>query len=172
LGQTKCGFCGKYLVGQDAKSGKFSYYVCGTLLKKGSGSCRSQYINSHKFERLVIDKIKEHILTEKNLMELVRLVNEEMDAAAHSYREQLDSISTEISDVNRRLNRLYDAVETGKLTLDDLSPRIKKLKARKEQLESKQWELEWQLKSRKVEISDINTVARYVNELRELLSAS
>ncbi len=80
-GLAKCGHCGKALVGQDAKSGKFNYYVCGTLLKKGSGACKSHYINSQKFERLVIDKIKEHILTEENLRELVRLVNEEMDAS-------------------------------------------------------------------------------------------
>jgi hypothetical protein len=38
-GLAKCGHCGKALVGQDAKWGKYSYYVCGTLLKKGSGSC-------------------------------------------------------------------------------------------------------------------------------------
>ncbi len=56
--------------------------------------------------------------------------------------------------------------------LDDLSPRIKQLKTRKEQLESQQWELEWQLKSRKVELSYTETVAQYVNDLRTLLSES
>ena len=150
-------------MGQDAKSGKFKYYVCGTLLKKGSGSCEAHYINSQKFEKLVIEKIKENILTEKNLVELVRLVNEEMDAAASEYKEQLDTILAEITDVNHRLDRLYDAIETGKLTLDDLSPRVKQLKTRKEQLEARQWELEWQLKSRKVELSDIKTITQYVN---------
>jgi hypothetical protein len=39
-------------------------------------------------------------------------------------------------------------------------------------LERQQWELDWQLKSRKVEISDIKTVTRYVNELRDLLNES
>src|SRR4030043_286882 len=68
----------KALVGQDAKSGKFTYYVCGTLLKKGAGSCQTHYLNAKKFESLIISKIKEHILTEGNLRELIRLVNEEM----------------------------------------------------------------------------------------------
>jgi len=53
------------------------------LLKKGAGACQAKYINSREFEGLVIDKMKEHILTEENLRELVRLVNEEMDAASH-----------------------------------------------------------------------------------------
>ena len=171
-GLTKCGHCGKALVGQDAKSGKFNYYVCGTLLKKGAGSCPSHYINSKKFEGLVINKIKEHILTEENLKELVRLVNEEMDTAATGYRDRLDNVLEEIVDVHHRLDRLYDAVETGKLTLDDLSPRIKQLKERKDQLESHRWELDWQLKERKVELADIETVTRYVNDLRNLLNES
>jgi len=41
-GLAKCGYCGKALVGQDAKGGKFNCYVCGPLLKKGSGACKSQ----------------------------------------------------------------------------------------------------------------------------------
>ena len=171
-GLIKCGYCGKAFVGQDAKSGKINYYVCGTLLKKGAGSCPSHYINSQKFEGLVISKIRAHILTEENLKELVRLVNEEMDAAATEYRDRLDNILEEIVDVNHRLDRLYDAIETGKLTLDDLSPRIKQLKERKDQLESHRWELEWQLKERKVELADIETVTRYVNDLRNLLNES
>ncbi len=81
---AKCGYCGKALVGQDTKGGKFKYYVCGTLLKKELGSCQVHYINSRRFERLVIDKIRKHILTEENLTELVRLVNEEVDAGGRS----------------------------------------------------------------------------------------
>ena len=98
-GLARCGYCGKALVGQDAKGGKFKYYVCGTLLKKGAGSCQAHYINSQRFEQFVIDKIKEHILTEENLAELVRLVNEEVGALTSKHRQQLDAIFTEISRV-------------------------------------------------------------------------
>ncbi len=171
-GLAKCGYCGKALVGQDAKGGKFNYYVCGTLLKKGSGACKSHYINSRKFERVVIDKIKEHILTEQNLRELVRLVNEEMDVASTQYRDQLDAVLIEVVEVNRRLDRLFDAIETGKVTPDDLSQRIRQLKEQKVKLEAQKWELEWQMKTRKVELADLETVTRYVNDLRNLLNES
>ena len=92
-GLARCGYCGKALVGQEAKGGQFNYYVCGTLLKKGAGSCQARYLNTRKFEEIVVDKIKEHILTEENLRELVRLVNEDMDSAVVNYREELDVIS-------------------------------------------------------------------------------
>ncbi len=99
-GLAKCGYYGKALVEQDAKGDKFKYYVCGTLLKRGAGSCQAHYINSHKFERLVIDRIKEHILTEENLTGLVRLVNEEVNAAAGKHHQRLDATFTKMSRVS------------------------------------------------------------------------
>jgi site-specific DNA recombinase len=168
-GLARCGHCGKALVGQEAKGGKFSYYVCNTLLKKGAGSCGARYLNSSKFETLVIGKIKEHILTEENLQELARLVNEEMDSVAGDYREQLEVISGEIAGINDRLERLYDALETGRISLDDLAPRIRQLRHWQEQLQSKRWELEALLSDRRVELADLETVTQCVNDLRSLL---
>lgn len=82
-GLAYCGCCGKALVGQDAKSGKYSYYVCGSLNKKGAGACSTRYLNSSKFEQLVTSKIKEHILAPENLVRLVQLVNEWMPLPHH-----------------------------------------------------------------------------------------
>ena len=171
-GLAKCGYCGKTLIGQDAKGGRFRYYVCGTLQKKGTGSCPARYTNSSKLEQVVIRKIKEHILTYENLKELVYLVNEEMDAAAGEYRERLNVISVEIANVNQRLERLYDALETGSLQLSDLAPRIQRLRQRQEQLHSARWELENLLSDRKVELADMETVENYAEDLRNLLEES
>ena len=33
-GLARCGTCGKALIGQEAKGGRFAYYVCGNLLGK------------------------------------------------------------------------------------------------------------------------------------------
>ena len=41
------------------------------------------------------------------------LINEETDNASESYRDEHDAISNEIVNINHRLERLYDAVETG-----------------------------------------------------------
>jgi site-specific DNA recombinase len=63
-GLARCGHCGKALVGQAAKGGKFACYICGTLLKKGPKTCPAKYLSAPKFEGVVIDKVKESILTE------------------------------------------------------------------------------------------------------------
>ena len=169
-GIARCGHCGKSLIGHVAKGGKFSYYVCGTLVKKGAGACPAKYVNAKKFERAVIEKIKEHILTEENLRELVRLVNEEMDSKATEYKAQFDLIVEEIADVERRLDRLYDAIETGKVTEADISLRIREHKEHKEKGIARKWELEWQLKERRVELADMEIVTRYVEDLRNVLN--
>jgi len=55
------------------------------------------------------------------------MVNEEMDSATKSYQNELVIITNAIEDINRRLERLYDVIETGKLNLDDIVVRIREL---------------------------------------------
>jgi site-specific DNA recombinase len=171
-GLARCGHCGKALVGQDAKSGRFTYYVCGTLLKKGAGSCPTRYLNSQQFENLVISKLKEHVLTTDNLNKLVDMINEEMDSLAIEYNERLHIITVEITDVDHRLERLYDAIETGQIQVADLAPRIQQLRHRHDQLQAARLELEQQLSDRRVELADEKVVAGYVSDLHNLLSES
>lgn len=168
-GLVHCSYCGKALIGRDAKSGKFSYYVCGTLEKRGAGACSSRYLNSRKFESLVIDRIKGHILTEEHLTKLVYLVNEQMDSASREYQEELKLLSKEEDSISARLDKLYDAVETGKIDLEDLTPRIRELRSRQERLLARRRELEIAMSDRKVELADLKTVKGYVNDLRDTL---
>jgi len=74
------------------------------------------------------------ILNDDWLAELVVLVNEELDSAHSTHRERVDSIEGELNETRVRLTKLYDALETGKLALDDLAPRIKELKTRADEL--------------------------------------
>ena len=100
------------------------------------------------------------------------LVNEEMDAQASEYRERLDTIIREIDETNRRLGRLYEALETGSLTLEDLAPRIQDLRQRQKQLETSRLELEASLSDRRVELADLGLVTEYVEDLRNVLTCS
>ena len=46
-GLVKCRKCNRALSGQDSKSGRFSYYVCQSLQKRGSGACDAPRLNPH-----------------------------------------------------------------------------------------------------------------------------
>ena len=171
-GVARCGHCGKALVGQDAKGGQFTYYVCGTLLKRGADSCPSHYLNSGRFEAIVTEKIKEHILTTENLKELVRLANEELDLASADDRDKMHAVDAQIQDTNRRLERLYDALETGKLQLEDVSMRIQQHRERLKQLQVTKWEIETRLSHGHMEPFDEKTVQHYVEDMRDVLTNS
>ena len=111
-GLLRCGVCGKPYSAQGAKSGQFAYYICATLYREGAGACTARYLNATKVEDLVIQKVRERILTEETITELVTLVAEEIDNIAGEVNGRLTAISSELTDVEGRLENLYQALET------------------------------------------------------------
>jgi len=106
-----------------------------------------------------VGKVKEHVLTTDNLTKLVHMINEEMDGLATDYSERLHIITVETADVDYRLERLYDAFETGQIQLADLAPWIQQLRHRHDKLQAPRLELEQQLSDRRVELADEKTVS-------------
>ena len=168
-GLLKCGVCGRPYSGQGAKSGQYGYYICGTLFREGAGTCTARYLNAHRVEKFVVEKIRERILTEETIVELVTLVAEEIDAMAGELSGRLEVIEAELGDVRKRLERLYEALETSELTLKVLSPRIFSLRHREEQLEAARDDAGTQLEQRRVELPNTEEIARYVAEFRDFL---
>ena len=121
-GLLYCGKCGAGMLGCAAKSSRFFYYACHNYCKRGKDVCNARLINKAKIEGFVIDRIKANLLTEDNLRELVKLTNEEISQAKEQYEERLAGIEVQLEDVRRRLHKLYDALETGKLEVEDSLP--------------------------------------------------
>lgn len=63
-------------------------------------------------------------------------------------------------------------MQTGKIGLDDLAPRIQQLRYRREQLQARKWELEALSSDRQAQLADLETVTRCVTDLRSLLEES
>lgn len=126
--------CGRALTGHSGKSGRHFYYFCQRSSKQGKEACNSRPLQKDRLERVVLEQIKSRILTEENLEKLVKIVNEELQAASCGLKDKFDAIETEAKDVQARLSRLYEVLESGKLTLDDLAPRIRELRLRQDEL--------------------------------------
>jgi len=161
--------CGRAMTGHSAKSGRHFYYLCSRSFKQGKDACNARMLPKEKLERLVVDQLRAKVLTDENLEELVTLVNEELQMASSHLRERLDIIDAELRDVRARLTKLYDALETGKLELDDLAPRIKELKTRQDELTRARMHMETETVARSVEEIDVNIVKAYAQDLRSLL---
>ncbi len=167
-GLLRCAVCGKSYSAQGAKSGQFAYYVCSSLFREGAGACTARYLNASKVEDLVIEKVRERILTEETITELVTLVAEEVDNLAGEVNGRLTAITAELSDVETRLENLYQALETKQLPIEVLSPRILSLKSRQDQLVAAREEAEFQLEQRRAELPTSKEIKGYVADFRAL----
>ena len=161
--------CGRAMIGHSAKSHSHFYYVCSRSFKQGKDACDARMLPKEKLEHLVIKQLRSKVLINENLEELVTLVNEELQSASYGLKDRMDIIDAELRDVRARLSRLYDALETGKLELDDLSPRIRELKARQDELTKTRVQVEAEMIARRVEQVDAATVKAYARDLRSLL---
>ena len=161
--------CGQSMIGRSAKSSQYHYYVCNRGYKQGKEECSARDLPKEKIEKLIIEQIKQKVLTQECLEKLVKLVNEELDSAHGLLRDKLDIVDAELIDVKARLSKLYDALETGKLSLDDLSPRIKELKARLDELTKARVQVEADRLVEEVQHLNVDTIKSYAQDLRSLL---
>ncbi len=161
--------CGRGMIGRSAKSHRYYYYQCNRNYREGKDACDSGLIPKDKIESAVLDQIKEVVLAEENLKELIKLVNEDIKQELKRYRERVTNVDTQMKEVNNRLGRLYDAIETGKVSLDDLAPRIRELKSEKERLEEFRLQSEVDTILQQTQVLDMKAVKDYVTDLKDLL---
>ena len=136
-GLVKCYRCKRALSGRYSSRGTFPYYVCHSFVKRAPGACDSPRVDARQFEELVVSSIRSNILTEGNIRNLVKVVDEQMDGESGEQRERLETIESELTDVRGRLDRLYDLVETTtECNMADFAHRIRDHRERQERLES------------------------------------
>ncbi len=171
-GIAKCETCGRAMSASEAKSGKYTYYVCHSLLKRGSGICKTPRLNARRFEELVVGKIRENVLTESNIRTLVKLVDEEMDGVAAEQRQRLQTIKEELEDVKKRLGRIWQVIETTDIEMADASDCIREHRERKEKLEVAAQETRGLLAERRQFLDSADTIATFAEDMSEFLKTS
>ena len=171
-GILKCETCGKAMTAAEAKSGRYTYYVCQSVLKRGSGACKTPRLNAKNLESLIVGEIRENILTESNIRDLVKLLDEELDGVAREQRQKLDSIEEELEDVKKRLGRIWNAIETTDIEMSDASYRIREHRERKEKLEIAAEEARALLAERRHFLDSADVIASYAEEMSEFLKSS
>ena len=172
-GLLRCETCGKAMTAAEAKSGKYTYYVCHSLLKRGSGTCKTPRLNAKSFEALIIDEIRANVLTESNIRDLVKLLDEEMDGVAHEQRERLQTIDGELEDVKKQLSRVWHFVaRSDSVDVAEASDLIVELRERKEKLEVAAEEARGLLSERRRFLDSADTIATFAAEMSDFLKTS
>ena len=151
---------------------RYRYYMCGNARRKGREACPSPILRKDRLEGFVVDRIRDSILTDDNLEELVRMTNEKLAQTYTGEREKLELLEAQITEVNSRLSKLYDALETGEFKGGELAPRIQAIFQKKEEMEQAKAESEEILRSQAVDLADKRVVLEYVEDLKDLLEKS
>jgi site-specific DNA recombinase len=171
-GLVVCEACGRRYLGTAAKGGKFHYYSCGFYLKGGKKSCAARLINKNKLENAVLSKIQEEILTADNIRIYIQRVMENALKSHDKPSLEENTVSLALADVQTRLKRWENALESGELSVEHAATRITELHERRRELLKKERELERNRPGVK-KISPIPTayMDSYIGEMRRRLVA-
>ena len=168
-GILRCGRCDAAMFGTGAKSGRFHYYVCATAYRSGKQACITRPLPQSMIEQLVLDNLQKLVLEEEHIEELVHLTNDELRGSLESLKERISGIDSQLGETDRRLGRLYDALETGKIVVEDLAPRIRELRERRDLLLRSKAEAQETVDAGRVELVSRGVVLEYLKDLKGVL---
>lgn len=88
------------------------------------------------------------------------------------FAQQLAETGQQIGQNQGRLSKLYAALESGKVDIEDLGPRIKELRIQQQGLEEKRNEVLDKMNEESPHELNLDTVEKYASSLKELLCSS
>ncbi|GAG58304.1 unnamed protein product [marine sediment metagenome] len=127
-------------------------------------------INKDRLERAIIERIKKHIITEKNLRELLSMINEEMVQDKKDLEIQLKGTEKTLESLKNKRERLFDIIESGKIEIEDIAPRLKDLNSQIVTLEKNYREALEKIQSPSKLDFSLNKLKMYVSDLKKLLN--
>jgi DNA invertase Pin-like site-specific DNA recombinase len=129
-----CEKCGGAMTIRTGKSGRYRYYTCSIKARQGETGCEGRSIPMPQLDAIVCDHIDKRLLVPERLEEILGSVLDRRSERAERRREHLAELNRRAVETDQRLNRLYDAIETGITELgDSLKDRIAGLKALRDQ---------------------------------------
>jgi site-specific DNA recombinase len=134
-GLATCASCGAGMTrtGTKRRNRSYSYYSCGGYHQKGRSVCGGRHIAMAKLDRLVIDNVKERLLTPERLTDILQSLLEGQRAKSRAVDDRRGALKVELTATQDKLNRLYRAIENGIVDLDDhLKERIDALKSQRD----------------------------------------
>jgi len=168
-GLVYCGKCNAKMIGASAKSGDHHYYSCQNYLKRGKHVCDMKAVNRKELETLVVDRLKTLVLTEKNMKEIFNIVLDMINHNKGNHEKELKNIEDQLAGLKERLGKLYNSLETGRIEIEHLAPRIKDLKAQIDVLEAKRNEITGESTNTARLPFDLNALYEFAKDLAEIL---
>lgn len=134
-GLLKCGVCGAGMTLATGKGGKYRYYKCSSRILKGKDTCTSDNLPTVQVDRLVLSSLADRVLTTSRVRTILESVRRRLSQSQASQESKVKQLTKELTSVQQRSQKLYEAVEKGLLPMDStLSERANKLQAQRQAL--------------------------------------
>ena len=140
-GLAKCGLCGSRMTLETAKGGKFTYYNCANYLRRGKSSCVGQRIPAAALEQTIIDHIANKLFTKDRVKDILKGIYAEIRKMDKSREGQRKSLLRKYGEIDKKLKKQYEAIESGIVALDHVAERINELKEQRSLIKDKLEEL-------------------------------
>jgi hypothetical protein len=127
-GYLTCGVCGSAVSGTTSgRKGGYHYYRCNKSRDSGSSACNLRMMPQKQIENLVLSDFKRHFLNDNNLRDLIKISIEKAELKLSDSMEILTKLEISKQEAEKRKKNLLDAIESGVISMPDVSGRIKKL---------------------------------------------
>ena len=142
-GLVKCARCGKRYVGASAKGngGRYRYYVCFSRQRYGKDTCDGDRLPADELEEAILGQLLAVLEREPLVREAISSAFDELEAEAPQREEEIARIDAEAKRTGEALDRYFRAFEEGAMPesacaprIDELSGKLRGLKARREEL--------------------------------------
>ena len=135
-GLMRCGKCnGAYGVTGYGRDKKYAYYNCIAHSKKGKDICPGHGIRADELDKEVTEQVRKLIFSEENMKKLVDDINSATKSLRLDYGKKITDLKRKISDIQIRINRQYEAIESGIIDASLVAPRLRELKNQKDTLQ-------------------------------------
>ena len=164
-GLIRCPRCDSRMNIRSAKSGRYHYYECQLWAKSGSETCLGTRIPKQTMDDLILNTALPELLSETHIRSLTEHLTKSRQKEQGRLQTRLRTVDRELERSGRRLENLYDAVERGKMKMEDLQPRIEGLRSRIQELENEKGNISERLTSEGQHIHEGSEAVKAAQEL-------
>ncbi len=134
-GLIKCGVCGGSMTLATGKGGRYKYYKCTSRQNKGNHVCTSGNLPMEKTDQQVLNQLADKVFAPERVQNMMVELRKRIKTSKDTQQEHINNLNRQLKQTEERQHRLYEAIETGVIDLDEtLQRRAQQLKSAREAL--------------------------------------
>ena len=133
-GLVRCGVCDSGMTIATGKGGRYRYYKCAARIRRGT-ACGNGNAPMQTVDRMVLATLTDKVFTDDRVRQMLLVVKEQRKGTSQEQQAFVRELGSELEKNRQAIERLYEAVEAGRLPNDvTLTERAHKLQARRQEI--------------------------------------